>query len=180
MVRTPQASGDEDIFKLAAHRSNTFLLGSRILRILRTGTCQQNRVHRQRRSVQPDAAQGDPGGNITHGIHTCCNGYVQRSGPTMEPFRRILLPDHGCILRLSEVNRHIFDEKSKKNLDCKKKCLPLQSQTTKRSVRITVSTQDSQSCNRGSIPLPTTKKARFSASLFHYLHSDFRYLSQNS
>ena len=29
--------------------------------------------------------------------------------------------------------------------------------TTKCSVRITVSTQDSQSCNRGSIPLPSTK-----------------------
>ena len=29
--------------------------------------------------------------------------------------------------------------------------------TIKCSVRITVSTQDSQSCNRGSIPLPSTK-----------------------
>ena len=31
--------------------------------------------------------------------------------------------------------------------------------STSRSVRITVSTQDSQSCNRGSIPLPSTRKA---------------------
>ena len=51
-------------------------------------------------------------------------------------------------------------EKLQKNLEVKKKCVPLQSQTIRtisRSVRITVSTQDSQSCNRGSIPLPTTK-----------------------
>ena len=40
----------------------------------------------------------------------------------------------------------------------------------KRWVRITVSTQDSQSCNRGSIPLPTTKKEEFaSANSFFYL-----------
>ena len=31
------------------------------------------------------------------------------------------------------------------------------SSPTLSSVRITVSTQDSQSCNRGSIPLPSTK-----------------------
>ena len=49
-------------------------------------------------------------------------------------------------------------KKLQKNLEVKKFCVPLQSQTiTTGSVRITVSTQDSQSCNRGSIPLPTTK-----------------------
>ena len=38
-----------------------------------------------------------------------------------------------------------------------KKILTFAFPKEKRSVRITVSTQDSQSCNRGSIPLPTTK-----------------------
>ena len=40
-----------------------------------------------------------------------------------------------------------------------------------RSVRITVSTQDSQSCNRGSIPLPTTRKGQRFADLFLYILS---------
>ena len=53
-------------------------------------------------------------------------------------------------------------------MEVKKKYVPLQSQTIKRSVRITVSTQDSQSCNRGSIPLPTTK-AWQNAGLFSYI-----------
>ena len=37
---------------------------------------------------------------------------------------------------------------------------------SKCSVRITVSTQDSQSCNRGSIPLPSTPKAHFREPFF--------------
>ena len=40
---------------------------------------------------------------------------------------------------------------------------------TTRSVRITVSTQDSQSCNRGSIPLPSTKAVLMTAFLLSSL-----------
>ena len=83
----------------------------------------------------------------------------------------------------TEKIEKIFKKNCKKNLEVQKKLLPLQSQNrnaevaqlvehnlakvgvassslvfrSKRSVRITVSTQDSQSCNRGSIPLPSTK-----------------------
>ena len=56
MVRPPQASGDEDFDKLAAYSRHPFLVGSSIPRVLRTGTCKQNRICRERRSVQPDAA----------------------------------------------------------------------------------------------------------------------------
>ena len=160
MVRSPQASGNEDLIKLAADCGHTVLMGSGILRILRSGAGQQDRIHRQRRSVQSDAAQGDTGGDFPHGIHPRSDGDVQRSGPTMESFRCILLPHNGRIFRILEIKSIKNHKNVKKNLECKRKTLPLQSQTTKRSVRITVSTQDSQSCNRGSIPLPTTRDSQ--------------------
>ncbi len=50
-------------------------------------------------------------------------------------------------------------------MENKKFFLPLHSQS-RRWVRITVSTQDSQSCNRSSILLPSTKKAAASAAAF--------------
>ena len=49
-----------------------------------------------------------------------------------------------------------LQKKLQKNLQIEKKSISLQSQTTKRWVRITVSTRDSQSRNRSSILLPST------------------------
>ena len=46
-----------------------------------------------------------------------------------------------------------------KNLEVKKTCHIFAIPKIKRSARITVSTQDSQSCNRSSILRPSTRKA---------------------
>ena len=56
MVRPPQAPGNEDLLKLAAHPDHPLLMGSSILRILRPGTGKQDRIRGQRRSIQPHAA----------------------------------------------------------------------------------------------------------------------------
>ena len=69
------------------------------------------------------------------------------------------------------ATRTIHGKKVQKNLELKKKFVPLQSQNEKRSVRITVSTQDSQSCNRGSIPLPTTTECKKPTHRVGFLHS---------
>ena len=75
-------------------------------------------------------------------------------------------------MRDSDRKYAFLAKKLRKNLEVIKKCVPLQSQTIKRSVRITVSTQDSQSCNRGSIPLPSTRSSHndcfFTESSFKY------------
>ena len=42
--------------------------------------------------------------------------------------------------------------------------------STTSSVRITVSTQDSQSCNRGSIPLPSTKSSHRKMTAFFVVY----------
>ena len=103
MVRPPQASGNEDFFRLAPHPCNTFLLGCGLLRILRPGAGQQDRLRRQRRPVQSDAAQGNPGSHFPDGIHSHRHTHVQERGPAVESFCRILLPDSGSLLRFPEI-----------------------------------------------------------------------------
>ena len=77
----------------------------------------------------------------------------------MESLCGLLLPDNGRILRLPEIKICIFSSKSSRKIwNVRKKSYLCNPKTITGSVRITVSTQDSQSCNRGSIPLPTTKK----------------------
>ena len=81
----------------------------------------------------------------------------------MEPFRCIRMYHSGSFLRLFEINLKIFAKKFGSSKIISTFAIP----NDKRSVRITVSTQDSQSCNRGSIPLPTTKKAAQTSCFFH-------------
>ena len=103
MVRPPQASGNEDIDKLAAHPCNPVLVGRRFSRVLRTGSGKQDRIHRERRAVQPDAAEDNPGSDLTHRIYCPGDRDVQGSVAAVEPFRSFLLPDHGGVLRFPEV-----------------------------------------------------------------------------
>ena len=107
MVRPPEAPGDEDLHKLAPYRSDTLLMGSGLLRILRTGAGKQNRLRRKRRSVQPHAAEDHPGGDLSYSIYDHGNGNVQGTVTPMEPFCGILLFDYGCFLRFFEVKRKI-------------------------------------------------------------------------
>ena len=103
MVWPPETPGDEDLVKLAAHRRDPVFMGSGVLRILCAGAGKPHRLHRQRRSVQPHAAQGDPGGDFAYSIHSCCYGHVQGTEPSVEPYSGFLLPHHGCFLRILEV-----------------------------------------------------------------------------
>ena len=107
MVRSPEAPGDEDLHKLAPYRSDTLLMGSGLLRILRTGAGKQNRLCRKRRSVQPHAAEDHPGGDLPYSLYNHGNCNVQGTVPPMEPFCGILLPHNGCFLRFFEVKRKI-------------------------------------------------------------------------
>ena len=107
MVRPPEAPGDEDLNQLAPYRSHTILLGSSVLRVLRTGTCKQDRLCRKRRSVQPHAAEDHPGGDHSYSLYDHGNRNVQGTVAPMEPFCSILLSDHGCFLRFFEVKRKI-------------------------------------------------------------------------
>ena len=107
MVRPPEAPGDEDLHKLAPYRSDTLLMGSGLLRILRTGAGKQNRLRRKRRSVQPHAAEDHSGSDLPHRLHHHGNCNVQGTIAPVEPFCGILLPDHGCFLRFFEVKRKI-------------------------------------------------------------------------
>ena len=136
-------------------------MGCRFLRILRAGSGKQNRLRRKWRTVHLNAAQSDSGGNIPDGIHHNGNDDVQRPGTAVEPFCCFLLPDYGCFLRISEVKNTNSAKNFKKvaeKFGSKEKRRTFAIPNEKWSVRITVSTQDSQSCNRGSIPLPTTPK----------------------
>ena len=103
MVRTPEAPGDEDLNQLAPYRSHTILLGSSVFRILRTGAGKQNRLCRERWSVQPHAAEDHPGSHLPDGIYGHGNRDVQGTDTPVEPFCGFLLPYLGCILRFSEV-----------------------------------------------------------------------------
>ena len=103
LVRTSEAAGDENLIRLASHRSDPLLMGSRIPRILRPGSGQQNRFRRKRRSFQSDAAENHPGGDFTDSIHSTCHCNVQGTEPSMESFRGIFLPYHGSFLRFSEI-----------------------------------------------------------------------------
>ena len=104
MVRSPEAPGDEDLHKLVPYRSDTLLMGSGLLRILRTGAGKQNRLRRKRRSVQPHAAEDHPGGDLSHSLYYHGNCNVQGSVAPMEPFCGILLSYYGSFLRFFEVN----------------------------------------------------------------------------
>ena len=76
LVRAPQAAGDEDLVKLATDTGHNFLMGCRLLRILRTGTCKQDRIQRQRRPLLPYAAESNPGSHIAYRIHCDSDTYV--------------------------------------------------------------------------------------------------------
>ena len=154
MVRPPETQRDENLEQLAPHHRHPVFMGNSPLRIHSPGARQQDRLHRQRRSVQHHATQGHPRSDIADSLHTHGNRHVQRTGPAMEPFRRIRMHHSGRFLRLLEINLKIFTKKFGSSKIISTFAIP----NDKRSVRITVSTQDSQSCNRGSIPLPTTKK----------------------
>ena len=78
-------------------------MGCRFSRILRTGSCKQDRIHRKRGTVQSDAAQSDSGSHFADRIHYNCNFDVQRSRSAVESFRRILLPHNGSIFRCLEI-----------------------------------------------------------------------------
>ena len=104
MVRPPEASADEDFNKLAALCDHTVLMGCGVPGILRAGSGQQNRIRRQRRSVQPDAAEDHPGGHFADSLHSHGDRNVQGTGPPMEPHRGVLLPGNGSFLRFFEVN----------------------------------------------------------------------------
>lgn len=107
MVRPPEAPGDEDLHKLAPYRSDTLLMGSGLLRILRTSAGKQNRLRRKRRSVQPHAAEDHPGGDLPYGLYYHGNCNVQGTVAPMEPFCGILLSHNGCFLCFFEVNSKI-------------------------------------------------------------------------
>ena len=84
----------------------------------------------------------------------------------MESLCSIFLLDFGSFLRFFEINckkcKKIAEKFGSKDI-LRTFAIP----NEKRSVRITVSTQDSQSCNRGSIPLPSTRKASQKRGFFH-------------
>lgn len=104
MVRTSETSGNEDFVKLAAPSRHPVLLGSRIFRILRTGSRQQDRLHRKRRSIHLDAAKSSAGGDIADGIHYYRNPAVQRRGASMESHSSLPLPDSRRLLCLFKIN----------------------------------------------------------------------------
>ena len=107
LVRPPEAPGDEDLHKLAPYRSDTLLMGSGLLRILRTGAGKQDRLCRERRSVQPHAAEDHSGGNLPYCLYYHGNSNVQGTVAPVEPFCGILLSYHGSFLRFFEVKRKI-------------------------------------------------------------------------
>ena len=114
MVRPPETPGNEDFIKLASYRSHSLLMGRGILRVLRPGTCKQDRFHRKRRSFQPDAAQDHPGSDITDRLHSTRDCNVQRTDTPMESFCCILLSYHGRILRIFEIKVHFFRKTPRK------------------------------------------------------------------
>ena len=107
MVRPPEATGAEDLHKLAPYRSDTLLMGGSLLRVLRTGAGKQDRLCRKRRSVQPHAAEDHPGGDLSYSLYDHGNRNVQGTVAPMEPFCGILLPYHGSFLRFFEVKGKI-------------------------------------------------------------------------
>ena len=111
VVRPSEASGDEDFHKLATHTCNTLLMVSGIPRILRTGSGQQDRLHRKRRPVQPYAAEDNPGSDISYCIHRSGDRHVQGAVASVEPFCGILMPHNGSILCISEVISQKIQEK---------------------------------------------------------------------
>ena len=117
MVRTPETSGNEDFFKLAAYRHHPFLMGSRILRILCPGSGEQDRIYRKRRSVQPHAAENNPGSDIPYSLHYPRDCDVQGPAIAMEPFCSFPMPNFGRIFRVFEIKPHFFAKKSRKNLE---------------------------------------------------------------
>ena len=174
MVRPPQTSGDEDLVKLAAYPRHPLLMGSGILRILRAGPCEQNRIRGERRSFQPHAAEGDPGGDFFDSIHPDRNGHVQGTDTPVESHRRLFLPYHGRIFRIFEIKTQKTEKSCRKIWSVRKNHYLCNPKTITRSVRITVSTQDSQSCNRGSIPLPSTQKEAVQEGSFFCFCNDLR------
>ena len=103
MVRPPQAPGNENFHKLAPHTRDTFLMGRSLPRILRTSSGQQNRLRRKRRSVQPHAAQSNPGSDLADSLHSHRDRNVQRTVSSVEPFLSLRMPHSSRILRIFKI-----------------------------------------------------------------------------
>ena len=127
LVRASETAGDEGFLQLAPHPRHPVLMGGSLLRILRPGTGQQDRVQRKRRTVQHHAAQGDTGSRIPYRVYGGRHPAFQEPDAAMEPFGGIHLPHTRGILRLYEIGPGKFQEivpkisenfrKLKKNLE---------------------------------------------------------------
>ena len=103
MVRSSEASGNENIDRLAGNSGHIVLLGTCILRVLRPGSGKQDRFQRQRRSVLDNAAESHPGGCIPDGVHHHRDFHVQGRIAAVEPRGSVHLSDSGRIFRISQV-----------------------------------------------------------------------------
>ena len=111
MVRTHQAGADE-----GHHRPHAALSGGPaelvlgFLRVLLPDPGQSLRLRRQRRCLQLDAAQCDPGGGVDYGLHALLGDLLPWGAVAVEPLSRFRLPCPSGLLCLPKVSEASLGE----------------------------------------------------------------------
>ena len=93
----------------SANNSHPHILGYRIAGILLSGSCQQNGVSGQRRSVLTYAAESYSGSDYPGYFHSLYRRILQRRDSALESFRSISMPDCRRLARLPQnINCEFF------------------------------------------------------------------------
>ena len=93
----------------SANNSHPHILGYRIAGILLSGSCQQNGVSGQWRSVLTYAAESYSGSDYPGYFHSLYRRILQRRDSALESFRSISMPDCRRLARLPQnINCEFF------------------------------------------------------------------------
>src|SRR5574344_952752 len=91
MVRTFKAAANEYLYIMAVDRGNCVFMGNSVLRVYSDGTCKQNWLYRERRTVYTHSTQGDTGGYLSCGIHSHCRRTLSGTAAPLESCGRLLM-----------------------------------------------------------------------------------------
>ena len=104
MVQSPATPANYDMVQqIVAADGDSLQLGHRIDRVLLHGAGQPHRLYRQRRPIQPLAAQGYPRIRFPHRFHPYHRLCLQERNTHGQPPHWFLLSGVGCLFYLQKI-----------------------------------------------------------------------------
>lgn len=97
VVQSSETAKYSLVQQTVAPDGDSLQLGYRADRVLLHGAGQPYRVHRQRRSLQPLAAEGYPGVPFAHRLHRLHAPFIQGPALHPQPSHRLLPADSGGV-----------------------------------------------------------------------------------